>query len=457
MPKPASHHRLQRAINGVLIVVVVLLAARVSTLHKRDFDWTAGNRNTLSAGSQQQLAQMPDEVRFLVFDYPGAETRPEIEAFVARYQRVKAGVRLEFIDPGSDPVRTRHYNVQRPGEVVLEYQGRHESIAQMSEPVISAALQRLADAEQRYVLFLQGHGERSLDVLIEETQYDLSRLREALTDKGLKVMPLNLVASQKIPDNASALVIATPTQTLLDAEIVRIREYLEAGGNLLWLADPDHPPGLEEIARLLGVQWLDGTVILPDYAKLGAGSPVEFFATRYPPNPVVSSFRSITSYPLARALRPDPAIPAAGWTYTPIVETDDNAWLETGRLDGTVRFDPDAGDLPGPLTIGLAMTRELPAGGGRPKRVQRVALFGDGDFLSDLMLSRYGNRPFATTLIQWLSSRDAQIDIEIPKAPDVTLNLPPWALWLYGAGFTAGLPLLLFGIGIGRWLIRRRR
>lgn len=457
MPKSASRRRLHRAFNGVLIVVVVLLAARVSTLHKRDFDWTAGNRNTLSAGSQQQLAQMPDEIRFLVFDYPGAETRPEIEAFVARYQRAKASVRLEFIDPGTDPVRTRSYNVQRPGEVVLEYQGRHESIAQMSEPVISAALQRLADAEQRYVLFLQGHGERSLDVLIEETQYDLSRLREALTDKGLKVLPLNLVASQKIPDNASALVIATPTQTLLDAEIARIRDYVDTGGNLLWLADPDHPAGLEEIARMLGVQWLDGTVILPDYAKLGAGSPAEFFATRYPANPVVPNFRSITSYPLARALRIDPTIPAAGWTYTPIVETDDNAWLETGRLDGTVRFDPDAGDLPGPLTIGLAMTRELPAGAGQPKRVQRVALFGDGDFLSDLMLSRYGNRPFATTLIQWLSSRDAQLDIDIPKAPDVTLNLPPWSLWLYGAGFTAGLPLLLFGIGVGRWLIRRRR
>lgn len=454
-----SGRRLQRALNVVLIVAVVLLAARVSTLHKREYDWTAGNRNTLTAASQRQLAQMVDEIRFLVFDYPGSELRREIEAYVARYRRAKANVRLEFIDPGADPIRTRDYNIKRPGEAVIEYQGRHESLTQLSEPVISAVLQRLADAEQRYVLFLQGHGERSLDVLIDETRYDLSQLKEALTEKGLKVLPLNLVATQKIPENASALVIATPTQTMVDSEVDRIREYVAAGGNLLWLADPDNPPGLETVARMLGVQWLDGTVILASYAKVGAGSPVEFFATRYPANPVVPTFKSITSFPLARAIRHDAATaPAADrWTYTPIVEAGSDAWLETGRLDGEVSFDAASGDLPGPLTIGLAMTREIPAANDQPKRVQRVALFGDGDFLSDLMLSRYGNRQFATTLIQWLSSRDAQIDIEVPKAPDVSLDLPPWAFWVYGAGFTAILPLLLFGIGISRWLIRRRR
>lgn len=451
-----SGRRLQRILNVVLIVVVVLLAARVSTLHKREYDWTAGNRNTLGAGSRQQLAEMPDEIRFLVFDYPGSELRREIEAYVGRYQRAKANVRLEFIDPGADPIRARDYSIKRPGEAVIEYQGRHESLTQLSEPVISAVLQRLADAEQRYVLFLQGHGERSLDVLIDKTQYDLSQLKEALTEKGLKVLPLNLVATPKIPENASTLVIATPTQTMVDSEVDRIREYVAAGGNLLWLADPDSPPGLGTIARMLGVQWLDGTVILASYAKVGAGSPVEFFATRYPANPVVPTFKSIASFPLARAIRHDPPT-AGGWTYLPIVETGSDAWLETGRLDGEVGFDAASGDLPGPLTIGLAMTRELAAADGRPKRVQRVALFGDGDFLSDLMLSRYGNRQFATALIQWLSSRDAQIDIEVPKAPDVSLDLPPWAFWIYGAGFTAILPLLLFGIGIGRWLIRRRR
>lgn len=457
--KKNTGRRLQRVFNTVLIVVVVLLAARVSTRYKAEYDWTYGNRNTLSAGSQQQLAQMPDEIRFLIFDYPGSEARREIEAYVARYQRVKANVRLEFVDPGAEPVRARDYNIKQPGEAVIEYQGRHESLVQMSEQVISGVLQRLADATERYVLFLQGHGERGLDAAVGKTQYDLSQLKEALTEKGLKVLPLNLVSTPKIPENASALVIATPTQTLLDSEIDRIREYVEAGGNLMWLADPDYPPGLDAIANLLGVRWLNGTVIYANYAKVGAGSPVEFFATRYPPNAVTQTFKSVTSFPLARAIEFDtPKTPkAAGWVYVPIIQTGDDAWLESGKLDGEVTFNAESGDFLGPLTIGLTMTRDVPATATQPKRVQRVALFGDGDFMSDLMLPRYGNKQLATTLVQWLSSRDAQIAIDVPKAPDVSLDLPPWAFWLYGAGFTAIIPLLLLGYGVGRWLIRRRQ
>ncbi|WP_295687726.1 hypothetical protein [uncultured Nevskia sp.] len=73
------------------------------------------------------------------------------------------------------------------------------------------------------------------------------------------------------------------------------------------------------------------------------------------------------------------------------------------------------------------------------------------------MLERDGNKALAVALLQWLSSRDALIDVDVPRAPDIALNLPPWAFWLAGAGFTAIIPLLLLGFGIGRWLIRRRQ
>ncbi|WP_293368663.1 Gldg family protein [Nevskia sp.] len=457
--KKTSGKRLQRIFNTVLILVVMALAARVSTRYSAEYDWTYGNRNTLSSASQQQLAQMPDDIRFLVFDYPGSNARREIEAYVARYQRVKANVRLDFIDPGAEPVKARDYGITQPGEAVLEYQGRHESLSQMSEQAISTVLQRLADATERYVLFLQGHGERGLEAVVGKTQYDLSQLKESLTEKGLKVLALNLVSTPKIPENASALVIATPTQTLLDSEIERIKEYVESGGNLMWLADPDYPAGMETIQTLLGVRWLEGSVIFANYQKVGARSPVEFFATSYPPNAVTQSFRNLTSFPLSRAIEFDtPKTPkAAGWTYVPVVQTGDDAWLESGKLDGEVTFSAEKGDILGPVTIGLTMTRDVAATETQAKRVQRVALFGDGDFMSDLMLQRHGNKQLATILLQWISSRDAQIAIDVPKAPDVSLNLPPWAFWLYGAGFTVIIPLLLLAFGVGRWLIRRRQ
>jgi len=457
--KKTSARRFQRTLNTVLIFVVVGLAAFVSTRYKVELDWTYGNRNTLTAGSQAQLAQMPEEIKFLIFDYPGTEGRTEIAAMIARYQRFKKNVVLEYVDPGAEPVRAREYNVTQPGQAVVEYKGRHESLVQMSETVISNVLQRLADSTERYVLFVRGHGERSTDVAVGKTQFDISQLGEALTQKGLKVLPLDLLNTPRIPENAAALVLASPTQSLADGEVTLINDFVKNGGNLFWITDPDYPVAMGDLDKTLGIRWQEGTVIFANYAQLGSPSPAVFFTNSYPPNAVTQEFKSLTAFPLARSIEFDTQnVPKAeGWTYVPIVKTKDDAWLEKNKLEGEVKFNPEAGDLPGPLTIGLTMTRDIPPTEDQPKRVQRIALFGDGDFLSDLMLSRYGNKQLATTIVQWVSSRDAQINIDVPVAPDVSLFLPPWAYWLYGAGFTAIIPLLLLTFGVGRWLIRRRQ
>lgn len=450
--------RFQRRLNTVLILLVVALAAMVSTRYKAEFDWTWGNRNTLTSGSQRQLAAMPDAIRVRVFDYPNSETRAEVQALVGRYQRFKPNLSLEFIDPGAEPAKARSYKISRPGSAVLEYQGRHEVLEQLGEAEIAASLQRLADAGERYVLFLQGHGERAISPGPNKAQYDLTQLADALGEKGLKVLPLNLLSTPKIPDNTSLLVLASPMQALLDGEIATIRDYVERGGNLLWLTDPDAPAGLAPLAEQLGIRWLDGTVIFANYQAVGSPNPAVFLTSQYPPNPITGRFSSITSYPLARAVEFDSArTPKAfGWTYVPVVQTGADAWLESDSLDGEVAFNKESDRL-GPLTIGLAMTRDFAARGDQPKRTQRVALFGDGDFLSDLMLERDGNRQLATALIQWAAARDALIDVDVPRAPDISLTLPPWAFWLVGAGFTAVIPLLLLGFGIGRWMIRRRQ
>lgn len=465
--------RIQQIINGLLILIVVVALGVLSARYKFEADWTHGNRNTLTAGSQKLLGTLKDPVQVLVFDYPNSDTRRDIESWIGRYQRFKPDVKLDFIDPSANPAKVKQYEITAPGEVVIEYQGRRETLRQMSEALITGALQRLASTGERVVVFLEGHGERSVQPGPGATQNDLTQLAEALKGKGLKVQSLNLVKTPKIPDNTSTLVIAGPTQTLLDAEEKLIDDYVARGGNLLWLTDPEVPAGLPKLAATLGIHWQDGVVIFPDYAALGSPNPAVFLATDYPPSELTRDFREVTAFPLARsvAAETDPA-KRNGWTATPVVQTDDQAWLETGKLDsGAVSFDPKAGDIGGPLNIGLALTREKKAsdaadatppkdGEAKPEPAkagtQRVLLFGDSDFLSDANLSTLANKPFALNLVQWLASNDAQLNIDVPKAPDTVLRLPGWAFWLIGLGYTLLLPALLLGFGVTRWLVRRR-
>lgn len=440
----------QQATSAVLFLVVLGMVGWLSTRYKLEADWTAGNRNTLTEASQKQLAAMPDPIKFTVFVYPRSEIRQALESDIARYRRFKDDIALEFVDPATNPQKVKDYDVSRAGEVVLEYQGRRESLAATTEPAITTALQRLAFAGERWILFLEGHGERSIE---DPEQQGLAEFAGLLRDKGLKVRAHNLGTDAKIPDNASALVIASPARKLLDGEAKIINEFVVNGGSLLWLADPETPTGLEPLAQTLGITWQEGTAILLESAQLGL-PPFVYITTQYPPNPVTKEFPENALFPLVRGLtfKSD-----AGWTVQPLFTTSENAWLEKGPLEGDLAH--DAGEVQGPLTLGVTLTRDakVKVGDQEESRPQRVAVIGDSDFLANGYLGQLGNSLLGLNLAQWLASRDAQLNIDVPKAPDRSLMIPAWGMYAIYIGFAFLLPAGLLGFGVTRWIVRRRR
>ncbi|MGB0955438.1 MAG: GldG family protein [Panacagrimonas sp.] len=459
--KQKHQNLIQQLINGVLIVTVLVLIGWLSVRYSVQHDWTVNKRNTLTEASQKQLASMADPVRMIAFSYPGGENRPTVQFFAEQYQRFKPDFELTFVDPSSNPQKVKDYGVSFAGEVVLEYQGRRENLRSLSEQAVTGALQRLTYSGERWIVFIEGHGERS--VVEAQSQQAFTRFAGVLRDKGLNVQPLSLVQNPRIPDNTSVLVIASPRSAMLQGEIKLIEDYVKQGGNLLWLADPDHDPGLAPLAETLGVTWLDGYAVFPEYELLGTGHPGIFAAIGYPPSAVTQGLDQVTLFPLVRAIQTGPD---SDWTASPLLTSSGEAWLETGAMDGeAVTFDPDAGDIGGPLNIGVTLTRmrAVPeaaddAESSEPSEAQqRVILVGDADFLSDAGIGQLGNQQLGLNLIQWLAARDEQINIDVPSAPDTNLFLPDWATMLISAGFVIALPLLLLGAGVGRWAVRRRR
>lgn len=452
---------IQQLINGALVLAVIVLLGYLSVRYKAELDWTANKRNTLTEASVKQLDSMADPITFYVFAPSGADTRRAVEEDLGKYTRVKSDIRLEFVDPSASPQKVREFNINFIGEVVVEYQGRRENLRATTEQAVTTALQRLAYSGEQYVVFLEGHGERAT---AGEGPESYARFAQALRDKGLKVQGLNLVQTPSVPDNTSVLVIASPTSKLLEGEAQIVRDYVKTGGNLLWLADPDFPAGMDTLARDLGVEWQNGYAILPEYQILGTGHPGFFAAVGYPPNPVTQGLDLVTLFPLVRSVK---SSGAEGWTAQPMLQTSEAAWLETGDIESG-RVALDATDIPGPLTIGLTLTRQFKPSAapdaaadseaGTPAtRPQRVALVGDADFLSDAYVGELGNQQLGLNIVQWLASRDAQLNIDIKKAPDTSLYLPGWATITVSAVFILLLPLALVGFGVARWVVRRRK
>jgi ABC-type uncharacterized transport system involved in gliding motility auxiliary subunit len=444
-PRP-HRHWLPRLWPPALIAAAAALAV-LSLRYQWHWDWTSSGRNSLAPASVELLHSLGQAPRLTAYVRPERLLRRQVEDLVARYQQLRPDIQLEFIDPGLHPDLARELGLTAPVEIEIEYSGRRERITDTSEDSLSNALERLANNRRPWVAGLAGHGERDL---MGDANHDLGEFGRVLEAKGFRPQGLNLATTPIIPENVQVLVIAGPATPLLPGEIELVRRYLAAGGNLLWLTDPGEQQGLEPLLQEIGVSLLPGLVVDANVRALGIDDPSFALVSRYPEHPLTEGLQTASLFPKAAAME---ARPTGDWQATPLLRTLEASWNETGPLRGEVRRDPEAGERAGPLTLGLALTRRSPGPEG-PE--QRLAIVGDGDFLSNAYLGNAGNLELGLRLLRWLSREDRMLKIPPRLTPSPNLELSPFAAKVIGLGFLFGLPLLLSAAGAVVWWRRRR-
>lgn len=430
--------RLTLLLTSALWLYIIIAAGLLSLRYNQQYDWTTNNRNSLTKTSQTLLATLEEPITATAWVYPSADTRREISARFAPYLREKDNFTLTFRDPASDPQAVRTLGIQESGEVVVEYQGRREKLSVLSEPDISAALQRLSQSQQAHVVFVGGHGERDL---ADSGQSGYTKLATLLTQKGLRISTLS-VATQSLPDDTDLVVIAAPQRALMAGEISTLLGYLQAGGNVLLLGDPGLPVA-EALHDELGLKFVDGTLIYQDYETLGSGHPAMALVADYPDHPLTRSLTDLSAFAGAAGLI---SMVNSDWSSTALFNSVQRSWLETGPMGTRLEFD-QAEDLAGPVSFGFALERGM----------QRAVVVADSDFLANGYLTQVGNRPLAVALFQWLVGRDQHIAIDLPPAPDASLALSPLTTSVLAIVFVLLLPLVFLTTGMLRWWLRRRR
>ncbi len=429
----------------VLFLVVVGLLLALSRQYHRQFDWTESGRNSLSQASVTLLKRLPKPITITAYVTDKRNLRRSITELVARYQRHDSNITLRFVNPDKDPGRARAAGIRLDGELLVQYGGQTQTVKQINEQSLTNALARAGRGGQRWVVFLSGQGERSPD---GEANFDLSTWAAQMAKRGLRTRSLTLGETGQIPKNTSVLVIASPTVKFLPGEVKQVEDYVRHGGNLLWLSDPGPRAGLTPLAEMLGVEFQPGVIVDPVSQLLTGGqSASDVVITRYGEQPAVRGFNLMTLFPEACGIT---FKPLKNWQTQVIIDTAPTSWSATGPLGKVTSFRKGR-DIRGPLNIGVALTRE------RAKNQQRVAVIGNGNFLSNTFIGNGGNLDLGTNLINWLSNDDAYINVPTRIAPDLRLDLSRTAEAVIGIGFLVILPLVLLASGVGIWLRRRKR
>ncbi len=437
---------------SALLIAAALCVAFLSTRFGWQHDFSYAQRSSLDARTVELLHRLDAPVDVVSYSGQDAQLRAAIADFVARYQRIKPDISLRFVDPDADPAATRAAGITIDGELNIRYKDRNEQLKVLTEREFDNALVRLARTRVRLAAFLAGDGERKPD---GKANADLGNFGALLSEQGVRTMSLALTAGMHIPQNVDVLVLASPQVPLAVPVVAEIDDYIGRGGNLLWLVEPGQDMGTDALAKALSLRVLDGTVVDGAGAAFGIGDPSFVAIAKYPANTITRDFALTTLFPQSVALG---VVSGTQWKVQSLLRTSAKSWTRFGPIPQqgdttTIAYDADKGEIPGPLDIGIALSRLSPS---PDKSEQRVVVIGDGDFLSNAFLGNGGNREFGQRVFDWLLADDALIDIPDKGAPDRQLQLSQRALGTIGLGFLAVLPLLLALIGGIIWWRRRR-
>ena len=426
-----------------ILAIVNFLAAR----HSIRWDLSENQNFSLAPQTYRVLRNLPREVLVTVFT---REKDPGYQSYKERldsYRQASPKITVEFVDPERQPKIAQNYGINRTDTAVFESAGHTVRVTSPSEVELTGALIRVTQDRQKQVLFLEGHGEPSLD---DRERTGLSVAKDILLKQGYNVGTLSLLKEAAVPDQTAILVVAGPRRPVTTEEQERIHTYVEKGGHLLLLIDPDTQAGLNPLLTQWGLGVGPGFLVdLQD--RLAQGDLTSLLVRTFTEHEITQDLSAAVLFPLARHITFDEQTGKA-WDYVPLARTSPNSWAETDIKGRVVNLD-EKKDIKGPLPMAAAISPKVPPEEGKPRPA--VVVIGNSTFATNAFMNFPGNSDFFLHTAAWLAEERNMMSL-VPKdsalRPFTPNPLQERAL-LYLQVIL--LPVAMFVAGILVWRKRR--
>lgn len=427
-----------------ILTIVNFLAAR----HSIRWDFSETQNFSLAPQTHRVIRSLPRDVRITVFT---REKDPGYQSYKERldsYRQASSKIAVEFIDPERQPKAAQTYGITRTDTAIFESGTQTVRVTNPSEAELTGALMRVSKDEKKRILFLEGHGEHSLDDR-ERTGFSLAR--DMLTKQGYEVGTVSLLTQTAVPDHTAILSVAGPRKPITTEELDRIRAYMEKGGHLLLMVDPDTQTDFAPLLSHWGLGLGPGVLVdLQD--RLAQGDLTALLVRTFTEHEITQDLNAAVLFPLARHITFDEQV-GKDWDYVPLARTSPNSWAETD-LKGRVVSLNEKEDVKGPLPMAAALGPKQPPAEGKPRPA--MVVIGNSTFATNGFVNFPGNTDFFLHATGWLAE-DRELLTIGPKdqalRPFIPNPIQERALLYVQVIF---LPALLFIAGITVWRKRRR-
>ena len=454
---------------AIIILVYILINVLVGQANLPIFDFTEEKIYSVSDESKELIKDIDQEVTLYFF---GADEDTSIIDFAKQYTVINPNIKVEVVNYEERPDLYQKYNVSSAEQAIAVQSPERDTVLSiyelatydyttgetidLKEEKITNAIIETTVAEKPKVYLLKGH-EEITDLMTVATEY--------IENDVIDIEELDLLTTD-MPDDCDCLIITNPSKDFTEGETNKIIDYINDGGNILWLnnAQTEKLPNVQKILDLYGVKIGNGVVRETDSNKMlpGAASFIlPSLSTHKITEDIVDGY-VILFNPTKLEFADDEEMEELGVTATPIIQSSETSYYRTDIENESSEKQDDEEE--GPFVIAEELTKKV------GDKESTLMVFGDGLFVSDTQIAmrvsssasqKYNainfrsNSDMLLNTINYLVERESSVTIRknmeyvtytATEQEDLTIR----AIIFF-------IPLIIIIIGIIIWQRRRRR
>lgn len=452
------------AICVVVNLVVTALPAKYTSI-----DCSATKLYSLTNDTKDRVSKLDEDITIYVLNSKKSKDA-KIDETINRYKDLSSHIKVKYVDPATGPKFYQDYTDTTPttNSLIIEsknrskvidyndiyeydsssyyygYQSQSSITGYDAEGQITSAIEYVTmDADELPVIYqITGHNETEIG----------SNFQSVVSKANANLKSLELFNEEKVPEDATAIIINSPTVDFNEEDAQKVIDYLNGGGKAMIVGCYAYNDELTNFNKILAAY----------NVSLKTGVVAENDSSKYYQNPLyLLPTVETTDYTsdatdgyvfLAGSCAINYPEDTDDVTYTKLLSTSDSAVLKKDWKNITTSKAEDA-DENGPFTTGLAVNDSSTGASivvfGTPYVVDdsydNAVSGNNADMFKDVITSMTGYVELASSVIPVKDYTLSNITINTLQAV------------ITGLIIMVAVPILLIIIGIVVWAMRRKK
>ena len=465
----------------VLIIIAIFIAINLGmqSLELTPLDFTQEQLYTLTDESKEKVKDIDKDVNMYFIGYSSDNSTVDL---AKQYEKENERINVEAIeDVNERPDLTQKYGIESGSTGIIIECGEkskvltdqdlvtydtstYETIS-IAEEKLTSSIQSVTSDKVPKVYFLNGYSEFSL----EQGMY---MLNVYLGNEVNEIASLDILSQGNVPDDCDTLVITTPSKDFDDVATNSILDYINKGGNILWLnaaiAEEQDLPNVNKILDTYGIKPFEvGIIRETDTSKMVSESP-DLIMPEIQYSTITEDLYNTTGAVFVNATKIN--IDTDRLEELNVEESDLLLASEGSYFRTNFNNQQNAaaeGEEAGTFVVGAEMTKTIQAAdeeAGTEEIASKLVIYGENYFASDYQLSQNSqyaaiqlayNKDLVLNSIAYLTDREEDITARKDTGTVTYTATEQQDTIIRIIIFT--VPALIIIAGIIVWQVRRRK